>query len=84
MMLDPKSQRMIHPIYNLADIEKVGQTHHTPQGFSDYFAYYFVKTCRKIFERASFYNESKMNESKYLFRFILLETVAGIPGIKKN
>lgn len=81
MILDPKSSRMVHPVYSLKDIQTIEQTHHKPSGFSDYFAFYSIRLCRKLFDLASLYDEKKMDESKYIFRFILLETVAGIPGI---
>ncbi len=81
MILNPKSYRMAHPVYSLNDIEKIEQTHHKPIGFSDYFAYVLIRFSRKIFDLASLYDEKKMDEGKYIFRFILLETVAGIPGI---
>jgi hypothetical protein len=83
MILDIKSHRMVHPVYSLKDIETVEMTHHKPKAFSDYFAYYSIKICRRLFDLASLYDEKNMDEGKYLFRFILLETVAGIPGNKK-
>ena len=84
MILDTKSHRMIHPVYSLKDIETVEFTHHQPKGISDYFAFYSIKFCRKLFDLVSLYDENKMDEGKYLFRFILLETVAGIPGINNK
>lgn len=40
-----------------------------------------VSTVRKGFDIFSRYNPEKMNERDWLFRCIVLETVAGVPGM---
>ena len=80
MILKSQAHRMLHPIYSLQDIEVVELTHYDPKNFSDKFAYFLIKIFRKMFDVASRYDQNNMNESKFLFRFILLETVAGLPG----
>jgi hypothetical protein len=57
MVLDPKSYRMIHPVYSLREIEKVPVTHRKPEGFRDYFARSFVRFCRGSFDLVSGYND---------------------------
>lgn len=84
MILKTQAHRMLHPIYKLQDIEQVELTHYEPQGFSDRFALFLIKIFRKMFDWASRYDPVSMNEGKYMFRFILLETVAGLPGNYKK
>ena len=44
-------------------------------------AYYSMKCLRAGFDTFSGYKPGQMNETKYLRRFIFLETVAGVPGM---
>ena len=83
MILKTQAHRMLHPIYSLHDIEVVELTHFEPQCLSDKFAMFLIKIFRKMFDLASRYDPNNMNEGKYMFRFILLETVAGLPGTNK-
>ena len=79
-----KTHHMMHPIFRLEDIEKIGLNHHPVKSFSDRFAYILIQIFRKFFDVFSRYDPKNMTESKYLFRFILLETVAGLPGKNKK
>lgn len=81
MILKTQAHRMLHPIYKLNDIETVELTHYEAQTVSDKLALGMIKVFRWMFDVASSYDPNNMNEGKYLFRFILLETVAGLPGI---
>ena len=81
MIMDPKSYRMIHPVYSMREIETIEQTHQQPRGFRDRFALGFVKFCRYGFDFVSGYNEKKMSSHKWMNRAIFLETVAGVPGM---
>jgi len=80
MILKTQAHRMLHPIYSLQDIEVVEMTHHEPKNFSDRFAFFLIRIFRKMFDLFSRYDPNNMTERKYMFRFILLETVAGLPG----
>ena len=51
---------------------------------NDRYAYYLMKTLRHSFDLFTNYGENKMNEKKWLFRFIFLETVAGVFIIYKG
>lgn len=81
MILKSQAHRMLHPIYKLQDIETIEFTHYEPKTISDRAAHLMIRIFRKMFDLASRYDPNNMNEGKYIFRFILLETVAGLPGI---
>jgi len=72
---------MAHPVYCKLDIEKVEVTHLKPTKFRDHFAYAYVSVLRKCFDLASWYNPPKMNENQWMVRILLLETIAGVPGM---
>lgn len=72
---------MAHPVYKLSDIETIKKYHHTPEGMSDKLALTAVTVVRKFFDTITRYNPEKMNEYDWLLRMIILETVAGVPGI---
>jgi len=79
--MDPKSYRMIHPVYSMRDIETIPVTHRKPNGFRDYFARGFVRFTRGSFDLITGYNEQQMSANKWMTRAIFLETVAGVPGM---
>ena len=81
MILNPNSYRMAHPVYQLGEIESIKKYHHTPERFSDKLALTAVSTVRRGFDIFSRYNPEKMNERDWLFRCIVLETIAGVPGM---
>jgi len=81
MILNPKSYRMAHPIYRMQDIETIKKYHHTPENFKDKLALTMVKTVRTAFDTITRYNPEKMDERGWLARCIILETVAGVPGM---
>jgi hypothetical protein len=81
MVMDPKSYRMIHPVYSMRDIETVSVTHRKPEKISDKIPLYLVRTMRKSFDIISRYNENKMNTRQWLNRAVFLESVAGVPGM---
>lgn len=81
MVMDPKSYRMVHPVYSMREIESVPVTHRKPEGFKDWMAKNFVRTCRAGFDLVSRYNEKEMSADKWCTRAIFLETVAGVPGM---
>ena len=81
MILNPTSYRMAHPVYKLSDIETIKKYHHEPEGKSDKLALAAVSTVRGFFDTITRYNPEKMNERDWLLRMIILETVAGVPGI---
>ena len=79
-VIDQKSYRFPHPIWNLKDAENVEVTHFQPKTVRDKLAYYTMKLLRTTFDIVSGYRPGKMNESLYLKRCIFLETFAGVPG----
>jgi len=81
VIMNPQSYRMAHPVYKLADIEKIKYYHHDPETRSDRIALGTIRTIRGMFDRISFYNPAKMNEKHWLNRGIFLESVAGVPGM---
>ena len=44
-------------------------------------AFKSVRVIRKFFDMLSGYDQSKMSENQWINRFILLETIAGVPGM---
>ena len=81
MILNPKSYRMAHPVYQLSDIEKIKKYHHNPEGFRDKLALMMIRFTRGSFDFITRYNPEKMDERAWLNRIIFLETVAGVPGM---
>lgn len=57
MIMDPKSYRMVHPVYQSRDIEIIEKTHMKPSGFRDWCALSFVRVMRGGFDLVSGYNE---------------------------
>ena len=79
-IIDQKSYRFPHPIWNLKDAENVEITHFKPKTIRDRIAFYTMKLLRMSFDKLTGYKPGKMNESLYLKRCIFLETLAGVPG----
>ncbi|XP_028408745.1 alternative oxidase, mitochondrial-like [Dendronephthya gigantea] len=70
-----------HPIWTEEDTHSVLINHKEPNGKVDKLAYYAVQTLRVGFDIVSMYKIGQMTEDKWLTRIILLETVAGVPGM---
>jgi len=81
MILNPKSYRMAHPVYQIQEIEKIKYYHHEPQNWKDKLAMKMVGVARFTVDTPTRYNPEKMNEREWLHRIIFLETVAGVPGM---
>lgn len=81
MKLDLNTYLFAHPIYKKEDAEAVKFTHEEPKNFRDNVAYGLVWMLRKSFDMLTYYDANKMNEKKYLDRFLMLESIAGVPGI---
>jgi len=81
MMMNPKSYRMAHAVYDLKDIETIEYYHHKPTSISDKLAYAMVIAMRSSFDFVSGYNPEKMNERDWINRIVFLETTAGVPGM---
>lgn len=79
--IDDIHYRQPHPVWDLKDSEHVEQTHYTPKGLKDKYALNTIRFLRWAFDRVTFYDKEKMNESKYLTRAIFLETIAAVPGM---
>lgn len=71
---------MANPVYESHELELEPQ--HKPVRTSrDFIANGLVSTARKLFDYCTDYGEGKMNERKWLTRFLFLESVAGVPGL---
>lgn len=73
--------RMPHPIWSEEDLHSVNITHEEPVTKVDKLAYASVQFLRIAFDIFSLYKVGKMTENKWLNRIIMLETVAGVPGM---
>ena len=80
-VLDTETYRCPHMVWNMQDAEVVEVTHRPPKTMRDYAALYMIKTLRVAFDKFTHYKPGKTNESMYLRRLILLETVAAVPGM---
>ncbi|KAJ7391966.1 hypothetical protein OS493_016273 [Desmophyllum pertusum] len=76
-----EAYRMPHPIWSERDVESVEITHQEPTTKVDKLAYGCVQLLRVAFDIVSLYKVGKMTENKWLNRIIMLETVAGVPGM---
>lgn len=81
MKLDLNTFLSAHPVYTTEDAESVEFTHESPKTISDRIAYKLVWLLRKSFDMVTYYDAKKMNEKKYLDRFLMLESIAGVPGM---
>ena len=73
---------LAHPVYDFGYIESIRPRHRQPQGARDYVSMFAVWSARKGFDAVTNYSHEKsMTKDEWLFRFIFLETVAGIPGM---
>lgn len=73
--------RMPHPIWSEDDLNSVKVTHQETVTKIDKLAYGSVQFLRIAFDIISLYKVGKMTENKWLNRIIMLETVAGVPGM---
>eukprot|EP00794_Sanderia_malayensis_P003766 gene3766-4288_t len=72
---------MPHPVWSKDELHQVEIDHYKPNGVVDWSAYFCVQTMRFAFDLLSLYKIGVMDESKWLTRIIMLETVAGVPGM---
>lgn len=72
---------MPHPAWNEEEVHDVRVDHYKPKGTVDWVAFGCVQAMRGAFDLISLYKIGVMDESKWLTRIILLETVAGVPGM---
>lgn len=79
-VMHPQSTRQCHPIFDMEEIENISGVHKTPDGIRDHIAYGLTTIMRKSFDFASGYREN-MDSNRWLTRIVMLETVAGIPGM---
>lgn len=73
--------RMPHPIWSEQEVNTVEITHQETETKVDKIAYGCVQFLRIAFDIVSLYKVGKMTENKWLNRIIMLETVAGVPGM---
>jgi threonyl-tRNA synthetase len=82
MKKSAQSYMLAHPTYDFGFIEQLKPKHRPPQGARDYVSMFAVWSARKGFDTITSYSHEKsLTKDQWLFRFIFLETVAGIPGM---
>lgn len=82
MKKSAQSYMLAHPTYDFGFIEQLKPKHRPPQGARDYVSMFAVWSARKGFDTITSYSHEKsLTKDEWLFRFIFLETVAGIPGM---
>lgn len=83
-----------HPVFTEVEMEKISVSHRDTQSFSDKIALNAIRFLRWGMDTATGYKHPEevpagatsskkfeMTESKWLVRFIFLESVAGVPGM---
>jgi len=73
--------RMPHPVWSEEDVYKVEVTHEKPEKFVDKLAFKSVQALRGTFDILSLYRFVELDENRWLNRIIMLETIAGVPGM---
>jgi len=73
--------RQPHPIWTKEECDNVEITHLKPKGIAPRLAYSLVWTLRRAFDLGTGYSLGLKNERTFVLRVIILETVAGIPGM---
>ncbi len=71
---------LMQPVYDKEYLESIVPKHRRPTSFQDYTGYYGVFALRKSFDLITGYGPN-MTHSKWMTRFLFLETVAGVPGM---
>jgi hypothetical protein len=71
---------MTHMVYSEEEVLSVKETHREPETVGDKVTFVVLRAIRTAFDTATAYGYN-MTTSKYLTRMIVLETVAGIPGM---
>jgi len=73
---------LFHPQYDMKAIEDINPAHRPPRGVRDWLSYSAVYATRMGFDLLTSYGPNKhLNRDQWLFRFVFLETVAGVPGM---
>ena len=81
MMMNPKSYRMAHAVYDLNEVEKIEPYHNQPDTLMDKIAFNAIRVVRGSYDLMTRYNPETMKEREWLNRILFLETVAGVPGM---
>lgn len=79
--LGDEQYRMPHPVWSQEDVVNVQITHEKPEKFVDKLAYRSVQVLRGVFDTLSLYHFVELDENRWLNRIIMLETIAGVPGM---
>lgn len=72
---------MSTPVYTSEELDRVVPRHRPTESLRDRVANSLVAAARRLFDWITDYGEGKMDERKWLTRFIFLESVAGVPGM---
>lgn len=73
--------RMPHYTYTPEDMADIKVEHLEPKKLKDKIAYNAIKMIRKSYDLMTSYNPNTMTKSKWVQRCLILETVAGVPGM---
>lgn len=73
--------RLAHYIYPNGATEEIQVEHTAPTCLKDKIAYNCIKLMRKAYDKLTFYNKDNMTEAQWVQRGLILETVAGVPGM---
>ena len=80
MIVDLKSHRFIHPVYNPQDLTQLEPRVDSPKGFVEKYAYYSVWLLKRIFDLCTLKPDTKMSERNYINRLIMLNSISAVPG----
>lgn len=80
-ILDTGYNRMPHYVFDESDAQSISVEHQTPQNIRDRIAYHAIQGIRKSYDYLSRYDPENMTKNKWIKRCLILETVAGVPGM---
>jgi len=73
--------RQPHPLWTSEECDNIEVTHLEPKGVASRAAWGLVWTLRRVFDLGTLYSMGFRGESNIIRRLVILETVAGIPGM---
>lgn len=73
--------RQPHPVWTKEECDSIEITHLAPKGIAPRIAYSLVWTLRRVFDYGTGYNFGFKNDTCMMRRIVILETVAGLPGM---
>ena len=80
-ILDTGYHRMPHYVFDANAVENIEIEHQAPKGIKDKIAYQAIQMIRKSYDLLTKYDPNNMTRTKWIKRCLILETVAGVPGM---